>query len=329
MKQIPWIDVFKGIAILVVVVAHCSPDSLVKYLLWIPLPPFFFLSGYLYKPEVSFKVFLKKKTLRLLVPYAAFLILLGLPKVIFFLKEEPAAGAIDVIQLIGLLFYGGKELGGIFATFWFISCLFFTQQLYHFLYLKTFSKKWLFYGSLVLLYVLATLNSGYYALSFPWNINVVALSIFYFYFGHLARKLEPIPRGVKAVFLLFIFPALALDLSGIISFEFDMRYSFYGYPVFNLAVGVSFSLWFQELSKWISRFGPGQKILSEMGRASLVIMFLHLAVIKGIKDVFHFNSAVLLVILGLIIPYILYRVFRLYPLTRKLFLGDFSKELFN
>jgi fucose 4-O-acetylase-like acetyltransferase len=249
-----------------------------------------------------------------------------LPKVVFFLKKVPEAGARDVIQLIGSLLYGGKELGGILATFWFISCLFFTQQLYHFLYLKTLTKRWLFYGTLILLYLLAILNSGHYDLSFPWNINVVALTIFYFYFGHLARRVEPIPRGVKAAFIFFIFLAIALDLAGIINYEFDMRFSFYGYPVFNLAIGVSCSLLFQELSKVISRFSLGQKILSEMGRASLVIMFLHMAVIKVFKDAFHFNSAIFSVILGLAIPCLLYRVFRLFPITRKLFLGDLSKE---
>jgi len=328
MNRLPWIDVFKGIGILAVVLGHCSPDSLAKYIYWFHMPLFFFISGYLYQPITS-KDFLKKKTLRLLVPYAVFLVLLGLPKVVLLLKQEPEAGPGGAAQLIGSFLYGGKEIGGIYATFWFITCLFFTQQLFHVLYLRTFSKKWLFYFSLILLYGLAILNNGHYTLSFPWNINVAALAIIYFYFGHTTRRLEPIPRGVKSAFLIFIFPALALDLLGIISYKFDMRYSFYGYPVFNLAIVVSCVLWIQELSKGISRFSLGQTILSEMGRASLVIMFLHLTVFRVIKNVFHSNSTVLLFVLGLTSPFMLYRVFRVTSLTRKLFLGDFSKELFD
>src|SRR4030042_2840724 len=111
-------------------------------------------------------------------------------------------------------------------------------------------------------------------------------------------------------------------MAGIISHKLDMRYSFYGYPVFNLAVVISCVLWIQGLSKGISRFSLGQTILSAMGRASLVIMFLHLTVFRVIKEVFHSNSTVLLFILGLTITFILYRVFRLTPLTRQLFLGD-------
>ena len=71
-QRIQWIDVAKGLAILIVVLGHCIgnlTDPVNKIILAFHMPLFFFLSGYCVKvSEIKFLPFLKKKAIALLVP---------------------------------------------------------------------------------------------------------------------------------------------------------------------------------------------------------------------------------------------------------------------
>ncbi len=73
------IDIAKGILIFLVVLGHAPEGSaaLHKYIYWFHMPAFFIISGLFLRETFCLKEEVKKKALRLLVPYAVFSLVLG------------------------------------------------------------------------------------------------------------------------------------------------------------------------------------------------------------------------------------------------------------
>ena len=76
--RIAYVDLAKGICICIVMLFHIKGIERCEYLFdpilfsFCMLPPFFFLSGLFFKEERSFSAFIRKKTNRLLIPFAFF-----------------------------------------------------------------------------------------------------------------------------------------------------------------------------------------------------------------------------------------------------------------
>lgn len=70
-----WIDIFKGILIIFVVVGHGYYQKLNDIIFWFHMPLFFLISGYLFKtPErKNIKIWCKKQIKSLLIPCAFFM----------------------------------------------------------------------------------------------------------------------------------------------------------------------------------------------------------------------------------------------------------------
>ena len=63
-KRIRWIDIAKGILILLVIIGHCEVGSCVKYVIYsFHMGAFFFLSGLTFSTKNDPKVFVAKKVL--------------------------------------------------------------------------------------------------------------------------------------------------------------------------------------------------------------------------------------------------------------------------
>ena len=82
-KRFEWIDILKGIGIILVVVGHSNFSFakattamfIQKYIYSFHMPLFFFVSGYLFVKDKysNFKRFLRVKTKTLMIPYFFFL----------------------------------------------------------------------------------------------------------------------------------------------------------------------------------------------------------------------------------------------------------------
>lgn len=159
-SRIKWIDIFKGIGITLVVIGHMwSPGG--KFILWFHMPLFFFISGYLYNSDISIEKYLKKKFLRLIVPYLSFLFLLSIPDyIVCFNSANSTMNSHlfgDIISLTIKQIYGGRDLYGWFDVFWFVTCLFLTQQIFHIIN-RLCNKKSLFVFIIILfLFIHATI----------------------------------------------------------------------------------------------------------------------------------------------------------------------------
>ena len=96
-----WIDIAKGIGIILVVFCHIKVSFLTTYIYWFHMPLFFLISGYLHRqPDSLTEIFSVsvQKTYRLLIPYLSYYILILFCMVFF--------GLLQFYILQKLLFYG-------------------------------------------------------------------------------------------------------------------------------------------------------------------------------------------------------------------------------
>jgi fucose 4-O-acetylase-like acetyltransferase len=90
------------------------------------MPQFFFISGYLYKPDTNYKIFIEKKVIHLLVPYFTFLMLLDYKVIIGFFYNllnnsmNPDKYLMYKEHFLTMI-YGGAKLTGDFGAFWFVN----------------------------------------------------------------------------------------------------------------------------------------------------------------------------------------------------------------
>lgn len=104
----------KGIGIISVVFGHVYTDRFV-YIFHVPL--FFMLSGFLFKPSDT-KTYIQKNTIRYIIPYFSFLVLLTILLVLL--------GELNLSKShFFSMFYGGQKLVGTFGIFWFVTVLYF------------------------------------------------------------------------------------------------------------------------------------------------------------------------------------------------------------
>ena len=114
-KRLDWVDVAKGITILLMVAGHTSiPETISKYIWSFHMPFFFFVSGVFYseKKYKKFNSLLKRRIFTLLVPYVFF-------------------SVVVMLGYYGTVYWNPKELylGWSGYALWFIPVLFMSEML--------------------------------------------------------------------------------------------------------------------------------------------------------------------------------------------------------
>ena len=199
-KRIDWVDVAKGIAMILVIVVHAEehfmPGTLVSTKIPIytfHMPLFFFMSGYLFSMKNSFGEFLKNKCKRILIPYVCLGTLLALFNA-FWQGRNPFGEPWfqkDVFfgNLWGLLFQNRMW------TLWFIACLFWLNILFY--VIVRFVKNEKVKAAVVVL--MAAAGIIYYKMggsSLYWNVDVCFTAMPFFYVGYVCRKTDFINQKI-------------------------------------------------------------------------------------------------------------------------------------
>jgi fucose 4-O-acetylase-like acetyltransferase len=331
--KIQWVDTWKGIGILAVVVGHIIDSAIAKYIFWFHIPLFFFISGYLYKGESDYGLFFKKKFCTLIVPYISFLILFSLPEYLDFIHQFMRGADNQLIhELLQITFdriYGGRNLYGWFGVFWFITCLFFTQQVYNLLHCQAFKYRnagYLLAGAILIAYIMAMLDTWFFkGVKFPWSIDAVAIALPFYYLGHLSRQ-HSIPlscRSILLVSLLILGCAIALDLTLDLGWYFNIKTQRYGVIGINLLIALAGICITHGLAKVADRINYLGRAFSWLGQASLMIMYLHQLIQITLQYHPNFNQQSFRIIAALLMPLIAYQFSLKFELTRRMFLGDF------
>lgn len=327
-SRIKWIDIFKGIGITLVVIGHMwSPGG--KFILWFHMPLFFFISGYLYNSDISIEKYLKKKFLRLIVPYLSFLFLLSIPDyIVCFNSANSTMNSHlfgDIISLTIKQIYGGRDLYGWFDVFWFVTCLFLTQQIFHIIN-RLCNKKSLFVFIIILfLFIHATICQylPYLRLPLFWGINIVPMAILFFYIGHIIPEKILNKKTILIVSIIFLLLAIILDIKGIMNHEFKMKWEAYGMPIINIVLAFCGIVTISNISKLFSHNKIISTIFTELGKASLIIMFLHQAIRQiAFSRLSFINNEWIIIVVTLTGCYCVYFALSLFKITQRVFLGE-------
>ncbi|MCM2532901.1 acyltransferase family protein [Neobacillus pocheonensis] len=196
-KRIDWLDVGKGLGMLLVMLGHTDiPSPLRTYIYTFHMPFFFFLSGYLVKLKQfpNLKVFLFKRTKSLILPYLCFSLVAYLWFLLVF-----HFGLVDyhhnlLTPLIGSVVAIRKSIWTVHSgALWFVACLFCTELLFYLISKIGRTKKAIGFF-LILLSVLGCFYNKLVGQPLPWSIDVAMISVgFYgagFFYKEYQMKLE-------------------------------------------------------------------------------------------------------------------------------------------
>lgn len=328
-QRITWIDCWKGIAILSVVAGHILDANISDYIFWFHMPLFFFISGFLYKEKHQHLSFFKRKFFHLIVPYISFLILFSLPSFAIYIRDFWQTKQFDSLYQLLLftlkLLYGGQILTGRFGVFWFVTCLFFTQQIYNFIYTKFGHEKWLMSIIMLDVYCLAIIDYLVFKdFLFPWNINVVLMALPFYWLGHIAFQNQNIFNSKKIfnIAIIAVVIAALIEKFDLLQFTFDMKTKNYGIPIINLLIAIAFIVIIKSIAKNINKIKIINSITRELGTASMAIMYLHQPIQMSLKRVSFLNEDIIRLIAALLIPYAIYKIILKFSFTRKFLLGE-------
>lgn len=287
-RRLEWIDAARGIGIVAVVIGHVWTRGAPRDLMYaFHMPLFFLLSGYLFSPRPALPFALRHLRGQGLSYAAWLLIVLAMD-----LAIEGGRGHRPIFHDwpgdIGRLMIGGSELKGPFTVFWFVPCLLFARIVMNALgrrFDDILSWPWIFIAatSLALAYGLGAMTDFS-----PLGLLSVPMALVLLWLGAVWRRVEG--RGV----LLWVL--LPVALAGLAWFPpVNMKAGDYGWPIASIAGAVAISLWLFRVARL-----PviGSAPVRHLGRAALVIMYLHVPVIHYLTPYFGKPSLLALALLA-------------------------------
>ncbi|MGE4323030.1 MAG: acyltransferase family protein [Sphingobium sp.] len=307
-QRFEWIDVARGIGIVAVVAGHVWTGGHVRDALYsFHMPLFFLLSGLLSSPRpvMPFTIGQVGRQMR---PYAAFLALLMVVDQIV----EPWKGGRPIFhdwpQDIVPVLLGGTWLRGPYTIFWFVPCLMVARILFNAVLSRWPDPRdprwlWALLPVLGVAYVLGAVTDVS-----PLGLLTVPMAFLLLWAGAAWHRV-----AWRRWMLLLLVP---LSLAGLLLLfpTLNMKAGDYGWPLLSMLSAVATSLLVLRLARRIAPVAPW---LAALGRASLVIMYLHVAMIHYggpyIGKIWLFAGA----LLG---SFAIYQIMRVLPPLRRIFL---------
>ncbi len=327
-KRIEYIDIAKGIGILLVVMGHndfgyISPFGY-KVIYSFHMPLFFFLSGYFLNTTIGFWSFFKKRFNSIMKPYFFTLFLIYAGAISFGkMGFEMALG-----RIVKAMYGTGRYID--WVQLWFLPHLF-VVSLYAFLFyalFKRFNNKVVIWVALFLTLGLSSLflksfypfsislmGKSYELYGLPYSLDLVLLSGFFFILGCEIRKITS--ENVFNNVWLSVITGIAVILLNILiaaKIDFNTRtYESFVLDTLEAVTGIAFVL---ALSRQIElRTDKLAALFKYLGRISLIILIFHVPIqdfwgqkVRGVTD----NTALSIWIgffMGVLGPILIYELF--------------------
>lgn len=324
-KRIEYIDIARGIGILLVVMGHndfglVSP-FFYKIIYSFHMPLFFFLSGMFFKAEIPFLSMAHRRFDSLLKPYIAIILIIYIMTLSFTKVNFDMATQ----RVIKALYASGHYID--WVQLWFLPHLF-ALNIFAFAFyalVKQTRLPWLRWVFLLAMQVIGviflarfwpfTLNLPGHQLNLlglPFSIDLILVSGFFFILGCEVNKI--VPAQVFASPFTLVFSAAALVgmvvwLPPVIDFNTRL---FESLPINTIEALLGITL-ILAISKQLERIPRLSSMFRYVGQASLIILIFHVPIQEtwGEKMLYIFNNQVLSYWIsysaGVIIPILIYR----------------------
>lgn len=279
--RIEWVDVYRGLGILLVVIGHLQmPDLIIKYIFLFHMYAFYYISGRLHK-RISIKEFLKKTVVRLYIPFLIYSSMWMIYERGIAIVRNGGWRNISVLfhEVITILFsliYGttGFVSGYNFGPAWFLISLL-TVRLIYLIFEKISKGNRLAVVLLSLsLYVIGILCTGWNKL--PFMLMPSLSGLFYYAIGDSSKHLsnEFFFKTPVALILLLIVVSLSVGICSLSSTKLLLISNFHDYWIFDMLGGISGCLILECLSRLIvQRFRVSY--LQVIGQETILILGIH------------------------------------------------------
>jgi len=336
MKRKRFLDIAKGILIITVVMGH-SQMPYYRIFYWFHMPAFFIISGYLqkaYKWDKESLIKFAKRIISLLVPYIFYLLLVTVG--IFLLKTDTTL--IDFFKAeLPKMFYGGNFLTGYRSVFWFITSMMLTITAFYVVSIlqnKFFKDKaYLSYLIIFLLYLIAHFS---FVSEIEWPFYgfgaypTLLITVPYFYLGYYSKSLinnleksNKKQNLVLVITFVIIVMSLVLRKLHLIDYFLDIKPYIFTDFILDLIIPATYTLFIVIASMKIQKFKISE-LLSKIGIASLVIMYLHVNTSiwfgNGVRTTY-----VLYIFVGIAFPLLVAYLAKFNKITSFLMLGKVKK----
>ncbi|MDQ0200254.1 acyltransferase family protein [Neobacillus ginsengisoli] len=236
-KRIDWLDVGKGLGILLVMIGHTNiPAQIKTYIYTFHMPLFFFLSGYLFKLNKfpNLRVFLSKRTKSLIFPYLCFSFVAYIWFVLLYNFGQVDYQHNLLMPLLGSFIATRKSFWTVQSgPLWFVNCILCTEMLFYFISKIGRTKK-VIGISLIFISALGCVYNKMVGKPLPWSIDVAMISVGFYGLGFLYKEYrEKLERFInfKAFLLLLIINIVTGYLNFVHSGE---RVDFYNSSLGNI-----------------------------------------------------------------------------------------------
>lgn len=291
-ERVGYIDIAKGIGILLVALAHADVSLFSPYLHRLiysfHMPLFFFLSGYFFNPHIPFWVLVKKRFNTVLKPYFVTILLIYVVSLSFTnMRFATVFG-----RILKSLYATGYYID--WVQLWFLPSLFVTS-LFAFLFYSLFLSRitvryvrWLILLAVLALalnfldvfypFPISLLGKQYDLYGLPFSLDLVVLSGFFYILGNEIRQVSS-AKTFGNPWLLFGTGAALILLTVLFDYRSDFNTRlFESFPVNTLEaiLGILFTL---AVSRQIDlRTTRLASALNYIGQATLFILIFHVPI---------------------------------------------------
>lgn len=288
-RRIEWIDILKGIGIILVVLGHIyAPDAVVrKWIYTFHMPLFFFAAGLMYRKKDIFTD-IRRRIQTLLVPYIVFAVLTLTARIILF--HEPEMGFSELV--VSLLASRYKFLQIFNVPLWYIPCFFLSTILFNVLVNigdNCSNGKKGKYLAYTVSFALSVLYATVKLPLLPWCADEIIRLIAFYAVGvaFSGRKTSLLlVRGNTDDRVLSAAVSAVLIASGI-ALTYKLGWCHHTAMFFVMAfMGVAASVIISLMIDESTAAKPLSNLLQYCGRISLTILCIHYPVIGVMKKIF-------------------------------------------
>lgn len=285
-ERIDWIDIAKGIAMLLVIAGHVFTPGYFVYraIFSFHLPLFFVLAGFTFRAK-PWKELLASSTKRLLLPFLVIVLLRNVRDIVAIVASgaDPMPLLLEVWYSLGWTpaYIAGTADIPILGMPWFLLCLFIARLMMNAL-LKLYERLHvnLLVGVMPVLLVAWGCKWLGRTVLLPLDIDIAGVALLFIYCGYLAKTYQ-VSAYAKKWYVVLIAAAVWVVALNFSNLEMANRiYDNFSVVVLGALAGSTLAIWFSMLieaaPKYLGKVGDVVKrYFVFMGKNSLLVYSLH------------------------------------------------------
>ncbi len=281
-KRYPYLDIARGIGLLLVIISHSC--GLSSYLINYYIPLFFVVSGYIYKEGRSYRENIGRKASRLLLPYFGYsAVLLAFYALLGRNFAETLRSAFGVLYSRYCLYDTTRSVDNVYlftvanGAMWYLTAFFVTSLLYHALVDRCLKSVKFLTISLAVLTAVTILLADIPVL-LPWSLDLACVGTIFMLAGTFLGRAGYFEKKTSPLSFLLVLAAyivLSYCNPGInMSVREYGKYQALSVPLFIL-VGVSGSMICIWMGKFIQNHFVGT-FIGYIGKNTIVLLAFHI-----------------------------------------------------